>query len=138
MSIKSAHLQNFTAFENLEVEFSKGINVVIGTNGTGKTHLLKAMYGVSVEVNEESSRKFDIASNYFLVSPKQLKKDPHKQTSVKVTLANHTNSSYEIPNTNETHEDKMIYGIGFKTKPIFIPAKEMLSHSKVFSAVQQI
>lgn len=135
MAIKSAHLQNFTVFENLEVQFSKGINVVIGTNGTGKTHLLKAMYGVSVEVNEESSKKFDVASNYFLVSPKQLKNDPHKQSSVTVTLSNHTSSSYEIPNANETHEDKVIYGTGFKTKPIFIPAKEMLSHSKGFLAL---
>ena len=36
------HLENFTAFKNLDVEFSPGINVFIGANGTGKTHIMKA------------------------------------------------------------------------------------------------
>lgn len=37
-------LTNFTVFEQLEMEFSKGINVFIGANGTGKTHILKILY----------------------------------------------------------------------------------------------
>lgn len=36
--------ENFTAFKELEVEFSPGINALIGENGTGKTHLMKACY----------------------------------------------------------------------------------------------
>ena len=39
--ITRIHLENFTSFANLEQEFSPGINVIIGANGTGKTHLLK-------------------------------------------------------------------------------------------------
>ncbi len=34
-------LNRFTAFEALELEASPGINVLIGENGTGKTHLLQ-------------------------------------------------------------------------------------------------
>ncbi len=34
----------FTAFEKLDIRFSPGINVFIGENGTGKTHILKAAY----------------------------------------------------------------------------------------------
>ncbi|MBF0109005.1 MAG: AAA family ATPase [Magnetococcales bacterium] len=37
-------LSNFTVFEALDIEFSKGINVFVGANGTGKTHLLKLLY----------------------------------------------------------------------------------------------
>lgn len=37
-------LKKFTAFENLELEFSTGINVIIGRNATGKTHVLKVLY----------------------------------------------------------------------------------------------
>ena len=37
-------LSRFTAFEQIEVEFSPGINVFIGRNGTGKTHLMKIGY----------------------------------------------------------------------------------------------
>lgn len=42
--IEKLILDNFTAFARLEVEFSKGINVFIGENGTGKTHILKVVY----------------------------------------------------------------------------------------------
>lgn len=41
-------LQNFTVFEDLEIDFSSKINLIIGENGTGKTHLLKAAYAMCV------------------------------------------------------------------------------------------
>lgn len=41
-------LRNFTAFRNLDIHFSPKINVIIGENNTGKTHLLKAAYGIYV------------------------------------------------------------------------------------------
>ncbi len=44
MTLTKVKLQRFTAFSDLEVEFSPGINALIGTNGTGKTHLMKACY----------------------------------------------------------------------------------------------
>ena len=42
MPLTKVKLQRFTAFDDLEVEFSPGINALIGANGTGKTHLMKA------------------------------------------------------------------------------------------------
>ena len=41
---KSLRLQNFTVFKDTQFEFSPGVNAIIGENGSGKTHLLKAMY----------------------------------------------------------------------------------------------
>ena len=38
------YLERFTAFERLELELNAGINVFLGSNGTGKTHLLKVAY----------------------------------------------------------------------------------------------
>ena len=46
MAITRIELENFTVFERLVLEPSPGINVLIGTNGTGKTHLLKAAYAL--------------------------------------------------------------------------------------------
>lgn len=46
MSVNRVSLRNFTAFESVEFDFSPGINVLIGANSTGKTHLLKAVYTV--------------------------------------------------------------------------------------------
>lgn len=45
MAIYYVEIENFTVFKNLRVDFSKGINVIVGENGTGKTHLLKLLYG---------------------------------------------------------------------------------------------
>ena len=44
MPLAKVKLTNFTAFRQLEVEFSPGINALVGENGTGKTHLLKVCY----------------------------------------------------------------------------------------------
>ena len=40
--IQSLSLQKFAAFEKADFNFCSGINVFIGTNGTGKTLLIKA------------------------------------------------------------------------------------------------
>lgn len=40
-------LKNFAAFTDLNIDFSPGINIVIGENGTGKTQLLKAILALS-------------------------------------------------------------------------------------------
>jgi predicted ATPase len=42
--LKSLHLKNFTVFPDANLEFGRHINVIIGENGLGKTHLLKAAY----------------------------------------------------------------------------------------------
>ncbi|WP_311058843.1 MULTISPECIES: AAA family ATPase [Gammaproteobacteria] len=45
--ISKLHLKNFIAFTDLSIDFSPGINIVIGENGTGKTQLLKAILALS-------------------------------------------------------------------------------------------
>ena len=42
--LKSLQLKNFTVFPNANLEFGRHINVIIGENGLGKTHILKAAY----------------------------------------------------------------------------------------------
>ena len=58
MSLTKVKLQRFTAFSDLEVEFSPGINAFIGENGTGKTHLMKVCYAAcDVSKTGESFRE---------------------------------------------------------------------------------
>ena len=52
MKIKRLNLEQFTVFNEAEFEFCDGINVFIGANGTGKSHLLKVMYSL-MKANEE-------------------------------------------------------------------------------------
>jgi len=55
MSLTRIKLERFTAFEQLDVELCPGINIFIGENGTGKTHVLKVAYSAcSVRRDEDS------------------------------------------------------------------------------------
>lgn len=139
--IKSVRIQNFTVFEDIEVKFNKGINVLVGTNGTGKTHLLKSMYAVSENVSKEGKEGFDISRPYFSVNSIDLvrdQKDRNKKTKVTVHFSKDSHASYVIVK----HEGMKIaadglstYNINSKVKSVFIPAKEMLSHAKGFLAL---
>nr|GEZ60294.1 hypothetical protein [Tanacetum cinerariifolium] len=46
--LKRLHLRNFTVFADAEFEFGDGLNVLVGTNGTGKTHVLKLGYAAEM------------------------------------------------------------------------------------------
>lgn len=50
--IKSISLQGFTGFTDNSFSFSNGINIFIGKNGTGKTHVLKCLASVLQARNE--------------------------------------------------------------------------------------
>lgn len=52
-------IENFTAFDNLKIEFSEGINVLIGANGTGKTHLMKLLYGAMQMADSSAVKTMD-------------------------------------------------------------------------------
>ena len=47
MAIEQITVESFTAFNKVVINFTDGINVFIGDNGTGKTHLLKLLYAIS-------------------------------------------------------------------------------------------
>ncbi|RZJ57166.1 MAG: hypothetical protein EOO55_03940 [Hymenobacter sp.] len=48
--LKRLHLKNFTVFADADFEFGPGLNVLVGTNGTGKSHVLKVGYAVAQTV----------------------------------------------------------------------------------------
>lgn len=46
MTVRQLSIKRFTAFEKASFEFSPGVNVFIGTNSTGKTHVMKLIYSL--------------------------------------------------------------------------------------------
>ena len=51
-------LKNFTAFSAAEFQFCKGLNIIVGENGTGKTHILKAAYAaISMSAKSDSDKR---------------------------------------------------------------------------------
>lgn len=54
--ITCVEIHNITAFEKLKATFSPGLNVFIGENGTGKTHLMKLLYSAHTVANNKESK----------------------------------------------------------------------------------
>lgn len=44
MPLTKIEAENFTVFENVTIPFSQGLNVLVGENGMGKTHIMKLAY----------------------------------------------------------------------------------------------
>ena len=57
MPVKQVELDHFSAFKKLNLTFCSGINIFIGENGTGKSHLMKLMYSM-VKALEDA--RFDV------------------------------------------------------------------------------
>ncbi len=53
MKVTRLHLRNFTVFPDTTFDFAPGVNVLIGANGTGKSHVLKLVYALT-----EATRRF--------------------------------------------------------------------------------
>ena len=67
MTLTRVRLENFTAFAELDLELSPGINVLVGANGTGKTHLMKVCYA-ACEVSRTNEEFAEKLSKVFLPS----------------------------------------------------------------------
>lgn len=59
--LKNLRLKNFTAFRQANLNFCNGLNVIVGENGTGKTHLLKLGYLVSTIWDAQVKNKNSIS-----------------------------------------------------------------------------
>ena len=51
--LKQLALRNFTVFQKAEFDFAPALNVIVGENGAGKTHVLKAAYSGIAAMFEE-------------------------------------------------------------------------------------
>ena len=61
--LKSLHLKNFTVFPDAEFTFGKDLNVIVGENGAGKSHVLKAAYAaIAVSAAREQNGGTDLPS----------------------------------------------------------------------------
>ena len=53
MPLTKIELNNITVFHELYVEFNNGINVFLGENGVGKTHIMKLLYAACQAKNQK-------------------------------------------------------------------------------------
>ncbi len=60
MRLKSLKLINFRNYEDIQIEFSKGINIFIGANGVGKTNILEGIYVLSLTKSNRFGTDMDL------------------------------------------------------------------------------
>lgn len=151
MSLTKIRLENFTVFDFIEIPFSTGVNVLIGENGTGKTHIMKLLYAAcqaaqaqttAMKFNQKLVRVFRPDNLRINRLVKRGGGAGTRASSVSVsthdaTLSLHFHSkskAWEAELEGESKWEKQTASL----VSTFIPAKEILSHAKNLpSAIDQ-
>ena len=141
MAIQKIQLSNFTVFEQLDFEFCEGVNVFIGDNGTGKTHLMKLIYSACKAADPRISFSQKIVNTFrpddFKIgrlvyrrpgtSSSSVKIQAKKEETLKTLSINFSTKTakWDAEVKNEENWEKAFGNI----ESTFIPAKEILSNS---------
>lgn len=151
MIIKRIKLDNYTVFEDQQMEFDPGINVFIGENGTGKTHILKVLYSACQSVNKKTSFAQKLVATMlpddYKISRLITRKQGNRSAMIRIVAGN-PDSTQERIMTASFHGktkkwDADVTGeFGWEESfadlsSIFIPAKEILSHSYNLNAASE-
>ena len=154
--IKRLELENFTCFAKADMDFSSGINVFIGENGTGKTHILKILSSLSWHFPAEPSvfnenfpisksnatgiMQTDCLAESFKSFPAKLLRKDSLSSNLKFVIGENFKVGFEL----QSSEQKTSLLSAFTSysdlrswwkdlSPLFIPTSEMLSFHKGFT-----
>ena len=138
MAIQKITIGNFTVFDKIEIDFCNGVNVFIGENGTGKTHLLKLLYQAS-ELKSTSylhsltslfGRNF-IVGDCELLTTVSGEADWTPLSMCFYSRINKDDGSSSQINYVDTKKATISIDIDTIKPTIFIPAKEVLSMANI-------
>jgi AAA15 family ATPase/GTPase len=140
--------ENFTAFKKLDIDLSNGINIFIGENGTGKTHILKALYS-SCDITKSKKSFSEKINDVFYPANKQIgrltkrskvstggfveikrKLSTNQDATIRLTITNHTltpDKARITGNTKLWNEEL--------AASVFIPVKDMMSNAPGFRSL---
>lgn len=153
--LKQLNLNNFTAFTSATVDFSPGVNVVIGQNGTGKTHILKAAYAMMAfhgqSMQELGGFDKDYAFQDRILAKKllgvfrasQLKKlvriSDSKSARIRCSFGQATQYDIEIAPDNNADgyriERRKPFAFDNTCSVIYLPTRELLTFAPGFAAI---
>ena len=151
MIIKKIKLENFTVFEDQQIEFDPGINILIGENGTGKTHILKVLYSACQSIDKKVSFPHKLVLTMlpddYKISRLLTRKPGNRTGIIRIAAGesemaaervlkasfNGKTKKWEADVTGEDGWEESFSGLS----SIFIPAKEILSHSYNLNAATE-
>ncbi len=142
MSLTKLHCERFTAFNKLTLELSPGINVFIGKNATGKTHLMKVAYA-ACDITKSKKNFADKLNRVFLPSGRSIGRlvKRHKTSGkgavevhradlkLRASFSNHTKNPDSATVTGQSE------WVSQPLESAFIPVKEMLSNGPGFRSL---
>lgn len=138
MPLTRIKIENFTVFEDITIPFSKGLNILVGENGMGKTHVMKLAYAAC------QSRKHDVSFSQkttMLFRPEQsgigrlVNRNKNGENTARVLVESDIaqigmsfstkTKKWDAEVKSEEKWEKQMSG----TTSVFIPAKEILSNA---------
>jgi ABC-type Mn2+/Zn2+ transport system ATPase subunit len=138
MPLTRIKIENFTVFEDITIPFSKGLNILVGENGMGKTHVMKLAYAAC------QSRKHDVSFSQkttMLFRPDQsgigrlVNRNKNGENTARVLVESDIaqigmsfstkTKKWDAEVKSEEKWEKQMSG----TASVFIPAKEILSNA---------
>lgn len=138
MPLTRIKIENFTVFEDITIPFSKGLNILVGENGMGKTHVMKLAYAAC------QSRKHDVSFSQkttMLFRPDQsgigrlVNRNKNGENTARVLVESDIaqvgmsfstkTKKWDAEVKSEEKWEKQMSGM----TSVFIPAKEILSNA---------
>lgn len=151
--LKKLTLKNFTTFETAELNFSSGINIIIGENSSGKSHILKLAYSVACvwdQFGKEGWTKslvkklnsvFKVENLAELRNRTKLLTEEEYQINLEFYVSHKKVESqalsFNITSFNKITVNGNVPSAPIINKPLFFPAKEILSLYPNFTALYE-
>lgn len=142
-------VNNFTAFRELDMRFIDGVNVFIGENGTGKTHIMKMLYAAYCTASESvqytltqkifnvflpdgigrlARRSIGASSGSFTVYRQDEGDDFERSVRLSVSTKNREKGKVAYSDWKSAGEYKVVY----------IPVKDMLANAPGFRSLYEL
>ncbi len=146
MSLTKVRLHNFTAFRDLTIEWGPGINVLVGENATGKTHILKVLYA-ACDITKSKKHFAEKLVRVFLPSKDIVGRLVHRQrgsSQCRVEVARNANDvqisiSAAFSSHTKSHVGVTVKGAqkwyAHPVESVYIPVKEMLANAPGFRSL---
>jgi AAA15 family ATPase/GTPase len=146
--IEKIKFEQFTAFDSLEIPFSSGINIFIGANGTGKTHILKTIYA-TCDITTSQKSLADKINRVFLPSGEQMvrlikksksplsgyfevtRKMADKSITIRLSLKNHLKKPSTLSGAYKQW-------LAHSLESVYIPVKDMMANAPGFRSLYNL
>lgn len=138
MPLTRLEAENFTVFEKIAIPFCKGLNVLIGENGVGKTHIMKVAYAACQASKHDVSFSQKVV---MLFRPDQssigrlVNRNKNGKNTANLSVGSDTTKigmsfttktrKWEAEVVAEEKWEKQMFDL----TSVFIPAKEILSNA---------